>query len=135
MIKGNVKIDRKNLISILQSCLVLILVILVALMMVEIGNLKGTARVINYAGLVRGATQRAVKLEITGTRNDELIAYLDDILSNLTSGEGHYELVKLKDAAYQERLDTFLQGGQSACILSAARQPADGAVRIEALFP
>lgn len=43
MIKGNVKIDRKNLISILQSCLVLILVILVALMMVEIGNLKGTA--------------------------------------------------------------------------------------------
>ena len=105
MIKGNVKIDRKNLISILQSCLVLILVILVALMMVEIGNLKGTARVINYAGLVRGDTQRAVKLEITGTRNDELIAYLDDILSNLTSGEGHYELVKLKDAAYQERLD------------------------------
>lgn len=68
------------------------MVILVALMMVEIGNLKGTARVINYAGLVRGDTQRAVKLEITGTRNDELIAYLDDILSNLTSGEGHYEL-------------------------------------------
>ena len=92
MIKGNVKIDRKNLISILQSCLALILVILVALMMVEIGNLKGTARVINYAGLVRGATQRAVKLEITGTRNDELIAYLDDILSDLTSGDGHYEL-------------------------------------------
>ena len=28
----------------------------------------------------------------------------------------------------------FLQGGQSACILSAARQPADGAVRIQALF-
>lgn len=74
-------------------------------MMVEIGNLKGTARVINYAGLVRGDTQRAVKLEITGTRNDELIAYLDDILSDLTSGDGHYELVKLKDAAYQERLD------------------------------
>ena len=113
MIKGNVKIDRKNLISILQSCLVLILVILVALMMVEIGNLKGTARVINYAGLVRGDTQRAVKLEITGTRNDELIAYLDDILSNLTSGEGHYELVKLKDAAYQERLDSVPTGSGS----------------------
>ena len=105
MIKENVKIDHKNLISILQSCLVLILVILAALMMVEIGNLKGTARVINYAGLVRGDTQRAVKLEITGTRNDELIAYLDDILSDLTSGDGHYELVKLKDAAYQDRLD------------------------------
>ena len=55
---------------------------------------------------MRGDTQRAVKLEITGTRNDELIAYLDDILSDLTSGDGHYELVKLKDAAYQERLDS-----------------------------
>ena len=114
MIKGNVKIDRKNLISILQSCLVLILVILVALMMVEIGNLKGTARVINYAGLVRGDTQRAVKLEITGTRNDELIAYLDDILSDLTSGDGHYELVKLKDAAYQERLDSSVPTGSGS---------------------
>ena len=35
MIKGNVKIDHKNLISILQSCLVLILVILVTLMIVR----------------------------------------------------------------------------------------------------
>ena len=34
-----------------------------------------------------------------------IFAYLDDILSDLTSGDGHYELVKLKDAAYQERLD------------------------------
>ena len=38
---------------------------------------------INYAGLVRGATQRMVKLEITGSRSDELIKYLDDILSGL----------------------------------------------------
>ncbi len=38
MIKGNVKIDHKKLISILQSCLALILVILVALMMVEIAT-------------------------------------------------------------------------------------------------
>ena len=37
-------------------------------------------------GWCAGDTQRAVKLEITGTRNDELIAYLDDILSDLTSG-------------------------------------------------
>ena len=115
MIKGNVKIDRKNLISILQSCLVLILVILVALMMVEIGNLKGTARVINYAGLVRGDTQRAVKLEITGTRNDELIAYLDDILSNLTSGEGHYELGKAQGRGLSGK------AGQPACLLGAAQ--------------
>ena len=67
MIKGNVKIDRKNLISILQSCLVLILVILVALMMVEIGNLKGSALFFNFAGLVLGVSKRSVKLEIRGS--------------------------------------------------------------------
>ena len=59
------------------------MVILVIFMMIQIDRLKGTARVINYAGLVRGATQREVKLEITGSQNDELIKYLDDILSCL----------------------------------------------------
>lgn len=48
-------------------------------MMIQISRLQGTARVINYAGLVRGATQREVKLEITGNQNEELIKYLDDI--------------------------------------------------------
>lgn len=53
------------------------------MIMVQITRLQGTARVINYAGLVRGAMQRMVKLEITGSRRDELIKYLDDILSGL----------------------------------------------------
>ena len=67
--------------TVVQSVLILILMILVILLMSEIGRLQGTARVINYAGLVRGATQREVKLEITGYQNDELIQYLDDILN------------------------------------------------------
>ena len=66
MIKGNVKIDRKNLISILQSCLVLILMILAALMMVEIGNLKGTAPRHQLCRAGARRHQLAVKLEITG---------------------------------------------------------------------
>ena len=71
---------NKNIIGIIQSFLILILVVLVIFMMIQISRLQGTARVINYAGLVRGATQREVKLEITGNQNDELIKYLDDIL-------------------------------------------------------
>ena len=61
----------KNLIGIIQSFLILILVVLIIFMMIQISRLQGTARVINYAGLVRGATQREVKLEITGNQNDE----------------------------------------------------------------
>lgn len=37
--------------------------------------------------------------------NDELIQYLDDILSGLKYEDGHYDLVKLKDANYQQKLD------------------------------
>lgn len=92
--------------TILESVLILLLSVLICLMMVQIENLQGTARVINYAGLVRGATQREVKLEITGNPNDELIQYLDDILSGLKYEDGHYDLVSLNDKRYQQKLDT-----------------------------
>ena len=60
---------------------------------------------INYAGLVRGATQREVKLEITRNPNNELITYLDDILSGLKYEDGHYDLISLNDKDYQKKLD------------------------------
>ena len=77
------KKKSKNIIGIIQSVLILILVVLIIFMMIQIIRLQGTARVINYAGLVRGATQREVKLEITGNQNEELIKYLDDIFLGL----------------------------------------------------
>lgn len=94
----------RNIIGIIQSCLIFALVILVIFMMIQINRLQGTARVINYAGLVRGATQREVKLDITGSQNDELIKYLDDILSGLKYQDGNYDLVKLQDKEYQDKL-------------------------------
>lgn len=90
--------------TIFKSILILILSALVITMMTQVRSLQGTARVINYAGLVRGATQREVKLEVTGSPNDELIQYLDDILSGLKYADGHYDLVSLPDADYQQKL-------------------------------
>lgn len=91
--------------NILKTVLVLFLAVLVIIMMLEIRKIQGTARVINYAGLVRGATQREVKLEITGTSDDEMIADLDDILNGLKYGNGGYSLVSLPDRTYQNKLD------------------------------
>ena len=51
MIKGNVKIDHKNLISILQSCLVLILVILTGL-----PNKGSCEELLNNRGILREPT-------------------------------------------------------------------------------
>ena len=81
----------KNIIGIIQSCLILLLIVLIIFIMVNISRLQGTARVINYAGLVRGATQREVKLEITGNPDDELI-------------NGQYNLVNLHDNEYHDKL-------------------------------
>ncbi len=94
----------KNIIGIIQSCLILILIVLIIFIMVNISRLQGTARVINYAGLVRGATQREVKLEITGNQNDELIKYLDDIIDDLKYKDGQYNLVNLRDNEYHDKL-------------------------------
>ena len=94
----------KNIIGIIQSCLILILIVLIIFIMVNISRLQGTSRVINYAGLVRGATQREVKLEITGNPDDELIKYLDDILTDLKYQNGQYNLVDLHDKEYHDRL-------------------------------
>lgn len=89
--------------TIIQSCLIVILIALVGMMMFEIEHLQGTARVINYAGLVRGATQREMKLEVSGRQNDELIQYLDDILSGLKYEDGNYNLISLDDKEYQKK--------------------------------
>lgn len=62
-LKKNSKIRTVNMM--IQSALIIILIVLVANMMVEIKNLQGTARVINYAGLVRGATQRQLSLRLS----------------------------------------------------------------------
>lgn len=95
----------QTVLTILQSILICTLIAFVTLMMIHIHSLQGTAKVINYAGLVRGATQRLVKLEITGHPREELVSYLDDILSALKYSDDKYGLVSLNDSNYQRKLD------------------------------
>lgn len=99
----------KNVSTIIQSTIIIILIAIVATMLVYINQLQGTARVINYAGLVRGATQRGIKLEISKNPNDALIERLDDILSGLKYEKGSYKLSSLKDKNYQDNLDVQLE--------------------------
>ena len=101
-------IKAKKYITWIQSVLIVAMMGFVTMMMLEINALQGTARVINYAGIVRGATQRVIKLEVTENPDDELIAYLDDILNGLRFGGGKYHLVSLNDDAYQNRLQQLM---------------------------
>lgn len=71
----------------------------------SVGKQNGTARVVNYTGIVRGATQRLVKQELNGHPNDPLIDQLDDIIENLQTGQGPYDLIQLQDQSFQLQLE------------------------------
>lgn len=75
----------------------------------SIEQLQGNARVINYVGIVRGATQRLVKQELRGFPNDALIARLDGIVNELIHGNGPNNLVALQDSAFQGNMAKVLQ--------------------------
>lgn len=79
---------------------VLTLVMLSLLLWLNVGD----ARVINYSGIVRGATQKLVKEEISGVEDDELIYKLDGIIYDLQTGKGDYNLSKNGDPEYQQML-------------------------------
>ena len=92
--------------SILRTILMLVLVVTVGLMIVEIHRLQGTAQVVNYAGIVRGASQRLVKLEITGNEYDQLRNDLNHYINALRKGGGSMDLIRLDDPLFQSRLET-----------------------------
>lgn len=70
----------------------------------SINNLQGNARIINYTGIVRGATQRLIKKELNYNPDDSLIARIDDILIGLSEGSKDLNLIKLEAQEYQSLL-------------------------------
>ena len=62
------------------------LVVFIVILMQLVSNIQGTARVVNYAGLIRGETQRIIKLENSGQREDELIKEVQSFIEGLRHG-------------------------------------------------
>lgn len=92
---------------IIQLFTVLLTAILISLFfaaLVLVGKIQGTARVINYAGLVRGKTQRIVKLEISGTPEDDLLGDVASYIEGLRFGSSELDLVRLDDADFQAKM-------------------------------
>ena len=92
---------------IIQLFTVLLTAILISLFfaaLVLVGKIQGTARVVNYAGLVRGKTQRIVKLEISGTPEDALLGDMTSYIEGLRFGSSELNLVRLDDADFQTKM-------------------------------
>ncbi|MBF0345350.1 MAG: bacteriohemerythrin [Nitrospirae bacterium] len=65
-----------------------------------IDRMEYDARVVNFTGIVRGATQRLIKLEISGKPSDELITRIDKIINGLINSDSELKLPKANDANY-----------------------------------
>lgn len=83
-------------------CGILVAVSLISVM--KISDIREYGKLINYVGIVRGASQRAVKLEMNGQPADDLIEYIDNILNELITGEGQFGLVAAGSEEYEEDL-------------------------------
>ena len=101
------KNDPSRFGHIIQLFTVLLTAILISLffaVLVLVGKIQGTARVVNYAGLVRGKTQLIVKLEISGTPEDALLGDMASYIEGLRFGSSELNLVRLDDADFQAKM-------------------------------
>lgn len=93
-----------SLCHIVIAVLAVVLMGLIVWMMVIVSHMQGTARVVNYAGLVRGTTQRMVKLEMAGEPQDEMRREIEAYIQGLREGDASLSLVRLSDPDFQAKM-------------------------------
>lgn len=100
----NKKKVKSNLLQAGIGALSVVLAALIVFMMVLVSGIQGTARVVNYAGLVRGKTQRIIKLEIAQQPQDAMIHDIDAFIYGLRNGDETLNLVRLDDVDFQRKM-------------------------------
>ena len=91
---------KKNEFFIYTTMWVAAIIILMVLLVQNLGD----ARIVNYSGIVRGATQKLIKEEMNDDQDDALIARLDGIIENLQTGKGEFNLHRNGNKKYQNEL-------------------------------
>ena len=80
------------------------------------------AKVINLSGVVRGATQRSVKLEISNNPDKELITTIDNLIVGLINGSEELELPPATDPEYLARMqEAQAQWNEVKALIAAVR--------------
>ena len=95
---------------------------------VLIGSGAEYPKIINYSGLVRGASQRLVKLELQNKPADQLTAKIDKILTGLIKGDQELGISAATDPAYLAKikeLEKIWKGLQDS-IQKVRISPSDG---------
>ncbi|MDW8136106.1 MAG: methyl-accepting chemotaxis protein [Thermodesulfobacterium sp.] len=93
-----------NLIKLIIGILIVFSLLSAFLTLFYIDQLIYDGRLVNYAGMVRGGTQRLIKLETVGKPSNNLIETLDKILVGLSEGSKELNLPKVKDEKFLSKL-------------------------------
>ena len=98
----------------------------------QLDKMQQDGTVINTAGVVRGATQRLIKLEMAQQPNDELINNLDNIIQGLIDGNENLGLPQAKDQDFINAMNKVNGQWQSLKnTIMSARQTGDYSALIE----
>lgn len=91
----------------------------------QVDRMHSDARVVNFTGIVRGITQRLVKLELTGKPSDELINRIDGLVRGLLNGNAEMRLPPATDPAYHSRMQEVASSWQllRSLIIQARKKP------------
>ena len=103
--KNKKKNHFSKIIRFLMTALTSLLIVLILIIILMVSRIQGTARVVNYAGLVRGKTQQIIKLEDAGMPQDEMIADVESYIKGLRFGSEELDLVSLDDKAFQAKME------------------------------
>ena len=98
------KKKKSSIIQISIGVLAVILAILIIIMMGIVSDIQGTARIVNYTGLVRGETQRLIKLELSTQQENEMIHEIRTFIDGLRNGNDELNLVRLDDVDFQKKM-------------------------------
>ena len=104
------KKKKSSMIQVSIGVLAVILAILIIIMMGIVSDIQGTARIVNYTGLVRGETQRIIKLEVAGEQDDAMIQEVRSFIDGLRNGNTKLNLVYLNDTDFQNKMQELDEG-------------------------
>lgn len=79
----------------------------------QINGMVGDGRLVNYAGIVRGGTQRLTKLALFRQNTEAIVASLDEVLTGLANGSPDLQLVRVNDRDFQSKVQQIEQAWSS----------------------
>ncbi|MEK6557198.1 MAG: methyl-accepting chemotaxis protein, partial [Candidatus Margulisiibacteriota bacterium] len=76
----------------------------------QLNIMADDGRVVNSTGIIRGAAQRLVKLEIYGSPSDKLIAKVEKFIHALLNGDAELKIPRITDQNYLARINVVNDG-------------------------